>query len=133
MTSFDTLTVLFTREDTFRISNAAILTVTLDAQARARVLPSGDKPPALAETQERVLDLLEAALSRWIEQTAEGQAVWKASCEDLNIGDMATYGLHKDPTLTAYLAEQGITILSLNTLSDMAHVEFDRILASPDL
>lgn len=71
------------------------------------------------------------ALGRWITTTDEGRAAWAHSCEDFNIGDLASYGLAEE--LRAELTKEGLEILEVETLATSAVFPFDRVLPNlPD-
>lgn len=57
---------------------------------------------------------LRRAVTRWINETDEGKAAWKESCEDFNIGDLGN-NFPFDEKLTEFLFAERIANLELNS------------------
>lgn len=51
---------------------------------------------------------LTAATTNWINTTEEGRNLWSYSCEDLNIGDLASSSAFQDEAFLAALRERGV-------------------------
>lgn len=69
--------------------------------------------PALADDS-RFLSNLQRAVTRWVNETDEGKAAWKESCEDFNVGDLANQ-MPFDEKLVEFLSDERIVDLDLNT------------------
>jgi len=70
------------------------------------------------------------AVSEWVGETDEGRAVYEASCDDLNIGDLAAHvGAKPTPALAERLARRGVTIRSIWATGTPDPVDFDTLLA----
>lgn len=77
-----------------------------------------------------LVETLTAAVTKWVEETKEGQEMWEETCGDLNIGDLIGY-LNEDG-LQKYFQELGIfNIQSEKEASNLLTVSYDRILANP--
>jgi hypothetical protein len=79
--------------------------------------------------QRQVLDALTKGITKWVENTQEGQELWKYTSEDLNIGDILSY--HKNKTLIKYLKKEGIYKWKPKyELVEQEEVSYDRILVN---
>lgn len=58
-------------------------------------------------------DRLTTAVTKWVAETAEGLAAWKASSEDFNVGDLADH--ISDPDLRMRCTDAGIHNLQITT------------------
>ena len=76
----------------------------------------------LNETEENSLDILQRAITSWINETEEGKEAHAISCYDFNIGDLALYQFD-DLLLNWGINNLKITILEINLC-----VAFDHLL-----
>lgn len=60
------------------------------------------------ETDQEVKAALKAATTHWVITTEHGRSLWRYSCEDLNIGDLASSRAFQDATFLAALRERGV-------------------------
>jgi hypothetical protein len=76
------------------------------------------------------LNALDSALANWF-TTDHGKAVWESTCCDFNIGDLSEY--QAEPALTAFLNDQGIKKLRVDTFSHdgRCNWSYDRVLGNP--
>jgi len=82
-----------------------------------------------AETMNRqqALEALVRSVSDWVQSTAPGREVWRASCEDLNIGDLASYGIDG---LTPFLNKNGLLDMAFLYVGGVEQaIPYDRVLA----
>ena len=69
--------------------------------------------PALNDDS-RFLDSLRRAVTRWIDETAQGKTAWRQSCQDFNIGDLGNE-FPLDEAFVEILAAEGIHQLELES------------------
>jgi len=73
------------------------------------------------------LSALEDSITEWVKATQEGHSLWLASCQDLNIGDLASHGTDG---LGPYLRKNGILDIAFLYLGGMdVVIPFDRVLS----
>jgi hypothetical protein len=74
------------------------------------------------------MQALVRAVTCWVQETPDGQALWAASSQDLNIGDLHAHGI--TPALRVHLAREGILELhvALYELSGPCAYGFDSVL-----
>jgi hypothetical protein len=114
-----TTDIAFTRQDGLVLSNLLVLRVehTYSKTAGVKTL---------------ILPAIKAGITEWIEKTKAGKEAWDYSCEDLNIGDIASSHT-TDKELLACLRRQGITGLDVVfELSDANEVSYDHVLVNSE-
>lgn len=104
-----TETLIFTRTEQMKTTQVAVLTVT----------------NIMAEATRSIMERLEYALTEWVNETQEGQAEWKASCEDFNIGDLINA---RTPVMDKFLLAQGLKIEGIETMSTNNASDYDTVL-----
>ncbi|MGR5448545.1 hypothetical protein ACP3V3_01930 [Vibrio sp. PNB22_3_1] len=104
--------ILFTRHEKCQLSTYGILEISHDQNSNSNVL----------------IEKLKSAVTKWIKETPQGKIAWNHSCNDLNVGDLASY--ENEPTLAPYLKEQGIQLKFLSMNDDANHFDFDLVLAN---
>lgn len=79
----------------------------------------------------QVFKAFKAGITRWVENTQEGQNLWNYTSEDLNIGDIL--GEHKNEELNKFLSLEGIKKWEpIYELVDQEEFSYDKVLASPN-
>ena len=81
------------------------------------------------DTPDEIMAAVRKAVTAWINETTEGRDLWFGpACQDLNIGDLACYGIA--PALQERLNDVGINRLDIDIVSanDLGHFHFDSIL-----
>jgi len=74
-------------------------------------------------------DALIAAITEWVKTTETGRAEWAGSCQDFNVGDLAS--CYDDPDLLKLLAERGIRNLKIEICSAVGQSQnwtYDQVL-----
>lgn len=64
----------------------------------------------------QILQPLTAAITQWINETKAGKDAWRDSCEDFNVGDLAT--CLEDAELKARLKARGVHELEIRLIMD---------------
>ena len=81
------------------------------------------------DTPDEIMAAVKKSVTSWVNETTEGRDLWFGhACEDLNIGDLACYGI--SPALQERLNDVGINSLDIDIVSanDLEQFHFDSIL-----
>jgi hypothetical protein len=82
------------------------------------------------KTPYEVFKAFTTGITKWVENTEEGQTLWNYTSEDLNIGDILNSSGNK--TLNKYLAKEGIKKwATIYELIDQEEFSYDKVLAHP--
>lgn len=122
--------LFFARNEGLKVTDTAELHLFLTTEKAIQSVYHGEDGESPVQ---RVLGLLDKALSKWIEETPEGREAWDSSCGDLNIADIATYEHDTDPSLAPYLKAEGISINRVEVVGSNNSLPFDTVLAHPDI
>jgi hypothetical protein len=86
------------------------------------------------DTPDKIMEGIVGAVTKWINECDEGHDQWLISCEDLNIGDLALWGI--TPELQERLTEVGILKLEIEipefTECEPNNFVFDSVLVNRD-
>lgn len=78
---------------------------------------------------ERVMNGLRGAMTEWVKETEAGRSAWRASSEDINIGDLLSDGSFNDPELVARMEIYGLRFVNGSIASGEESYAFDTVLA----
>jgi hypothetical protein len=82
---------------------------------------------AVPMDRKQALEALERSVSTWAQRTEAGREVWRSSCGDLNIGDLASYGTDG---LAPFLRENGLLDMAFLYVGGIENaISYDRVLA----
>lgn len=79
-------------------------------------------------TDAHVKTALIGATTEWVRKTEEGRKLWSHSCEDLNIGDLASSGAFNDEVFLAALAQRGVEYVSCVVGGTEDAIAYDQVL-----
>jgi hypothetical protein len=107
--------IVFTRKDINSLENMVILKI---------------KHTEELDSPYQVFNAFSNAITKWVENTEEGRALWNYTSEDLNIGDILSSGSNK--SLAHCMKKEGILKWKpIYELIDQEEFSYDKVLASP--
>jgi hypothetical protein len=87
-------------------------------------------PPYHPENSDDLMSRIKRAVTKWMENTEEGEALWEETCGDYNIGDLL---MERDnESLSSFLLEERIA--GYEILFDLGQVDsfpYDTLLGDP--
>lgn len=104
-------TLVFLRHEKAQVPNIAVLTL--------RTLLANDRD---------VMEALIGATTEWVNTTTAGRDLWDFSCNDLNIGDLASSTAFTDEAFLAALRARGIEYVSSEFVIGGAACSYDEVL-----
>ncbi len=65
------------------------------------------------------------AVTEWVVESDEGRELWFTSANDLNIGDLLTYGVIDNEVFKIYMRKHGVTVKMAHSLTGDQRRSFD--------
>lgn len=104
-------TLVFLRHEKSQVPNIAVLSLR-----------------TLLENDRDVMEALIGATTEWVSTTTAGRDLWDFSCNDLNIGDLASSTAFTDEAFLAALRARGVEYVSSEFVSGGAACSYDEVL-----
>lgn len=82
------------------------------------------------EQDAEVKQALMAATTHWVNTTEDGRRIWRYSCCDLNIGDLACSSAFQSPAFLAALQERGVEYLDCIVGDTTDALAYDAVLVN---
>lgn len=82
-----------------------------DGESTCAIVTVDSVSPAI-HNADSAFDAIRRAVTGWVADTSDGRSVWIDSCEDMNIGDLASAGI--PASLRKYLRAEGIRNLEID-------------------
>jgi len=82
------------------------------------------------EQDAEVKQALMAATTHWVNTTEDGRKIWRYSCCDLNIGDLACSSAFQSPAFLAALQERGVEYLDCIVVDTTDALAYDTVLVN---